>query len=66
MKRFKIEKIINSAQFTLEHSLPLEKYTPRENPPMEVNSLVLVGPFLDSKYELNYIVSQISDLIKSY
>ena len=48
MKRFKVEKIINSAQFTMDNSIPLERFNVKENLPGMINSLVFNGPFLDS------------------
>lgn len=56
MKSFKVEKIINSAQFTLENSIPLEMYPNKENLPFNVKTLIFNGPFINSKYSIELVV----------
>lgn len=60
MKKFKVEKIINSAQFTIDNSIPLERFPVKENLPTYVNTVVINGPFISSHFDKALVIAQIS------
>ncbi len=65
MRKFKVEKIINSAQFTLDHAVPLERQAEYDNLPFITNTIVINGPFIDSKYSIELVKDQIVQICRS-